>query len=269
MNSSAPEWAADPALVAFYETHRSAPEDLYPSERRFLPWLARQVDTVLDVGCAAGGFLNIWRHFATGALTYTGVDVSVQLIESARRLHPGVEFLVGDCAAGLPATLARSEAVQALGWLHWEPRYEAALRELWRLTNRWLFFDVRLVEGEHNLETGRQRLALHEGSGADTSTPYICVAWNNFARLLRDLRPARIYAYGYWGPPADTVEGVARDVCFATFVLERSSNPASSQTTAALEMPLEWPPPWETDVQRLTEDLDAYIPLPGTGPGGE
>src|SRR5204862_434647 len=60
---AAQAWVDHPQLVDFYASHRSRPEDLYPSERRFLPWLAGQSDRVLDAGCGAGGFAGIWRHF--------------------------------------------------------------------------------------------------------------------------------------------------------------------------------------------------------------
>jgi len=44
------------ALVEYYESHRNRADELYPSERRFLPWLAARADSVLDVGCGTGGF---------------------------------------------------------------------------------------------------------------------------------------------------------------------------------------------------------------------
>jgi SAM-dependent methyltransferase len=247
-------WADDPRLVSFYESHRCQPEELYPSERRFLPWLAVEAHSVLDVGCASGGFVDIWRHFGPDVL-YRGVDVSAPLIESARRSHPDVEFLIGDCADGLPLSAHSSEVVQALGWLHWEPRYRVALEELWRLTARWLFFDVRLVEGDADLTTGKQRLAFTDPEDDAASTPYICVSWPGFAALLRDLEPARVLGYGYWGDPAETVSGVDGPVCFATFVLQRTPQvERSEQVSVALDMPLPWPEAWSEKFARLPAD---------------
>src|SRR5260370_26500151 len=126
-------------LVEFFTSHRSRPEDLYPSEARFLPGLARSARSLLDVGCAAGGFVDIRRTYNPG-LRYTGVDLSTALVETARARHPDAEFLVGDCSEGLPLPDAAAEVVAALGWLHWEPRYGTALAELWRLTGHSLLF---------------------------------------------------------------------------------------------------------------------------------
>lgn len=250
-------WASHPDLVQFYERHRSRPEDLYPSERRFLPWLARQSRSVLDVGCATGGFMNIWQHFG-GQMAYSGVDVSDSLIAAARRIYPGVSFLHGDCAAGLPLPSSSADIVQALGWLHWEPRYADAIGELWRLTRRFVFFDVRLVDEPADLDGGVQRLAFSEEWDGSTTTPYICAAWLPFTCLLAKLEPARILGYGYWGKPADTVDGVEREVCFATFVLERPSEAgAVAAPIVALDLPLLWP---STEGRVVRADLHSIVP---------
>ena len=239
MTSRLDAWTHHPELVAFYTTHRHKPEDLYPSERRFVPWLARQSDSLVDVGCAAGGFMAIWQHW-NPALRYTGVDASPELIDAARKLHPEAGFLVGDCAAGLDLPDATADAVQALGWIHWEERYAEALRELWRISGRYLFFDVRLHdEGPDDIRT-EQRLELtHEWDG-HTTVPYLVVSWPRFAAFLRDLRPAAILGAGYTGPPSATVVGLNGEVCFATFVLDRGGA-ADAKPTVCTDLPLAWP----------------------------
>ena len=217
-----------PELTEFFLTQRSNPDDLYPSERHFLPALAAGASSVLDVGCAAGGFIDIWRAFNPD-LTYTGVDVSESLIAAARQRHPDAEFVVADCAAGVSLRDRVADVVAALGWLHWEPRYADALRELWRLTDRALLFDVRLHEAAEDI-AGTQEIPGGEA-------PYLCLSWPRFAALLADLAPESIRSFGYAGPPAPTVRGIPSEICFAAFVLERGGKP----TQVSLDMPLEWP----------------------------
>lgn len=204
-------------LVEHFIRHRNQADDLYDSERRFLPWLSAEATSVLDVGCAAGGFADVWRAFNPD-VRYTGVDISEALVAAARERHPDETFVVGDGAAGLPFPDRFSDTVAALGWLHWEPRYADALTELWRLTGRRLFFDVRLHAGRADLH-GTQELP---GGG---TTPYICFSWRRFEHLLHELEPGTIHAYGYEGPPAVTVRGMPPTVCFAAFVLERGQPP--------------------------------------------
>jgi SAM-dependent methyltransferase len=231
---STPDWVEHPDLVEYYASHRGRPEDLYPSEERFLPELARNADSVLDVGCGAGGFFAIWRHF-NPAIRYVGVDASQALVDAGRRLHPEAEFLLGDGARPLPVEDRSAGVVAALGWLHLEPRWRGALPELWRAADGHLFFDMRLHRGEGDLE-GRQRLALSGEWDGRTTIPYLAASWPEVAARLTDLGPVRIRAYGYEGPPADTVSGMT-SVCFATFVLERGDGPLRVEC----ELPYEWP----------------------------
>jgi SAM-dependent methyltransferase len=241
-----------PDLVEFFSGHRNAPDDLYPSERRFLVPLAGIARDVLDVGCAAGGFAEIWRAFAPG-LPYAGVDTSAALIERARALHPDCAFTVGTTADGLDLPDRAGDVVAALGWLHWDPRWRESLRELWRLTGRWCFFDVRMQVDAPGDVAGRQQLAyLHDWDG-EATTPYVAVAWPQLAALLLELGPDLILGHGYWGAPADTVDGVGERVCFATFVLRRGAGDAPAAPRVALDLPLPWP-------ENLSRRVDAVPP---------
>ena len=261
-----PEWAEHPALVEFYTRHRSRPEDLYPSERRFLPWLAHRSQSVLDAGCAAGGFSNIWRHYRAD-ISYAGIDLSTSLLDAARRLYPDLRLTKAHLARRCELPDRAATTVQALGWLFWEPEYVRTLAELWRLTDRYLFFDLRLVRQEGDASHGRQRVAYTRDWDGKTTTPYITVAWPRIARVLLELRPSNLYAYGYWGAPADTVESVATDVCFAVFVLEKPAAGDTVDTPAVcIDMPLEWPTALARRVRLLPpEQLTVLVPPPGNG----
>lgn len=258
--STARHWKDHPDLVAFYSAHRSRPEDLYTSERRFLPWLARRCDSVLDVGCAAGGFSNIWRHY-NPRIAYTGSDISRPLIEAARRIHPDLRFIEGDAASSLPLPDGYADVVQALGWLHWEPRYDAAVRELWRLAGRYLFTDVRLAAHEHEAAEARQKLALAGEWDGRTTVPYLVLAWPRFAALLAGLRPWSIRGYGYWSAVAETVVGVGAPVCMATFVLERAraADDERARPWVCLDTPLPTPPALGPFHALPASDLDALL----------
>jgi len=250
-------WVEHPDLVEFYSTNRGAPGDLYPSERRFLPWLAQSSSSVLDVGCAAGGFFEIWRAFAP-TIAYTGVDASHALTSAARRLHPDANFLQGDCARGLPLQDRAADTVQALGWLHEEPDYPDALRELWRLTDRRLFVDMRLRAGPQDL-VAEQRLALTGEWDGETGTPYIVASWSRLVALISDLRPGTLLGHGYVGRPSATVVGIDESVCFATFVLERRQE--GREMTVCLDLPLDWPDDPAGDVTVLPATrLDNLVP---------
>jgi SAM-dependent methyltransferase len=230
-------WQEHPELVSFFSTHRRDPKDLYPSERKFLPWLARASRTVLDVGCAAGGFESIWQAY-NPRLRYVGVDTSSSLIGAARKLHPGSTFLLGDAAKGIGLPDRHSDVVQALGWLHWERNFEAALEELWRLTDARLFFDVRLQPGKA-ATIAFQKMSYADSWDGKTVTPWIVVGWTALARHIQRLGPSRLFGYGYLHRPSETVLGIDRNVCMATFVLEKRPRGApKGRPQVILDLPM-------------------------------
>ena len=246
-----PDWVEHPDLVKFYATERRLPEDVYDSEQRFLPWLASAANSILDVGCGSGGFAKIWRQY-NPEIQYTGVDASKSLIESARQLHPEAEFRQADGAGKLPFADSSFDVVSALGWLHLEPRYRAALVELWRVTRGRLFFDLRLQDRSPSDEIGEQRLSLATAWDGKTTIPYIAATWSQVTQALTALQPARILAFGYEGAPADTVDRMLESICFATFVLERGE--VTDGAEIASDLPLTWPDEFAGRVRLLTDN---------------
>jgi SAM-dependent methyltransferase len=97
---------------------------------RYLEWLLEQVpvcESVLDVGCGAGGFT---RLLASRATTVLGIDLSPAMIETARAATlPGsvVRFEVMDVMTDDPG--ARFDVVTTVATLHHLP-LAAALRRL-------------------------------------------------------------------------------------------------------------------------------------------
>jgi len=264
---TAPDWADHGGLVDFYTRERTRPDDLHASERRFLPWLARQAESVVDIGCAAGGFKNIWSFYQPN-IAYTGVDVSAPLIDAARRLHPNSEFHLGNCADGLSLRDRHSVIVQALGWIHWEPRYQHAIEELWRLTDRYLFFDARLARDTEQAVTGQQSLSYTGSIEDGTTVPYQVISWPIFAEFLLGLGPASLVASGYWGDPSDTVNGIDGQICLVTFVLEKSLADADPKhPVVCLDMPLDWPDALGGSVQLQPKSrLELLVPSDSENP---
>jgi SAM-dependent methyltransferase len=254
-------WSDHPELTAFYSVNRNRPEDLYPSEQRFLPWLAKQSDSVLDTGCAAGGFSKVWRKYNKD-IVYTGIDLSSSLIQTAKDLFPDLTFLQGNVVEGIDLPDRYADLVQALGWLNWEPNYCKAMNELWRLTKTYLFLDVRLTVGENVIVT-TQKLSFNGDWDGAVVTPYVVVPWKSFASILLTLKPVAIFGFGYWGKPAKTVNNFDGQVCFSTFVLKKANGINCSKVLpqVCLDLPLEWPVDLEKNVEILpSTDIEVLVP---------
>ena len=88
--------------------------------------------TLLDVGCGTGHFS---RRFAAAGLRVTGLDPDAAMLDYARGLGGGVNYLLGTGTA-LPFDDNAYDHVTAVTSLCFIADPERALRELWRVSRR-------------------------------------------------------------------------------------------------------------------------------------
>ncbi len=117
---------------AWYETARGS----WIAGREFdlmMRLLAPPADaTLLDVGCGTGHF---GRRFAAAGLRVTGLDPDPAMLDYARGLGGGVDYLRGTATA-LPLPDAAYDFVTAVTSLCFIADTPGALREMWRVARR-------------------------------------------------------------------------------------------------------------------------------------
>lgn len=232
------DWSELPELEEYFSIQRTRPEDLYPSEKFFLPWLARNCDTVLDAGCAVGGFSNIWKHYNTD-IVYSGIDLSTRLISAAKRQYAENEFQVANPVEGLPFKDDQYCCVAALGWFHWEPRWKIAMSELWRVSKKYMFFDVRM-----SVRPGAFKQSMEFAGAENSAVDYIVISESDIVQSLQSLKNVKtILGFGYKGNSDSSVIGLNDEIYFATFVIEKGHD---SEVNVAVDMDLfiQWPENW-------------------------
>lgn len=109
--------------------------DKKPFDRKMLDWLAEKVGAdglICDLGCGPG---QIARYLFDHGARACGIDLSAQMVEQARGLHPDIPFYQGDMLA-LPAIADGSfGGIAAFYSIIHVPRtdLEQALREIKRV----------------------------------------------------------------------------------------------------------------------------------------
>lgn len=169
---------------------------------------------VLDVGCGTGDVLD---GLPRDCMSLTGVDMVAEMIEEARRTHPGDTFLVAD-ATNLPFEPESMDVITSLGVLEYVPDPQAVLRSMWRVLapgghlimsfpNRRSPFR-RLRPWERAMERGVLALLAWTGlrrPPAGSSASYGHAHWTvrEVERLLAacafDVLDAAFQNYGLWG----------------------------------------------------------------------
>ncbi len=210
----------------FYTSHRCTPEDLYPSEREFLPDVLPRVQTCLDFGCASGGFSGIMRQF-NPKLRYTGVDIIPEFVRMARVRYPESRFLPVD-GVHLPFCSRSFDLAHTSGVLHLNSAHREIVRELYRVSNRYLLADFRLTRGPERAGTCRIDFDSHNGRapGAGPVLPYLVLNLDDHLAFLGKLDPPprKIQVYGYSHKPSRMAQINLDLILMAFFLIEKGTD---------------------------------------------
>ncbi|MCB2100608.1 MAG: class I SAM-dependent methyltransferase [Rhodobacterales bacterium] len=225
MADNAAAWGL-PGVLDFFASERDSAAKVYPSEWFFLRQHLREGVSVLDVGCAQGGFAAVLGE-SLSAFTYTGVDISAAMVARARERHPGHRFLTvpeGDLS---PLGGETFDLVLVLGILHLHEAWRDTLAAAWARTGGAMVFDLRETEGPSIEDKDRARFTMaFGGDGAEyerTVLPYNLI---NASEALAESRrlcagAARLSRFGYLHAPSAAARLPVDAVLTETWCAER------------------------------------------------
>ena len=217
--STAKEWSNQSA-IDYYSENRHEISDLYPSETIFLPRVLFPGAKVLDVGCASGGFFNIMRSYEAH-IEYTGVDLSERAVELAKERYPEATFIVTE---GFELVFANNtfDVVHCTSVFNNEPNYQAMLQEMYRVSNRFVLMDIRLLKG-----IGRQAESVYNiqfnSEGVEAKVPYVVNDADEVANFVLQLdpKPKALRGTGYFHQVAKEAETPHDEVCMSLFLIQK------------------------------------------------
>lgn len=216
-------WASE-TTIHHYATHRCRLSDIYPSERYFLDDAILNAVSVIDIGCAAGGFSQALREIKPD-IAYTGVDVTSAMIESARNQFLEEKFQVID-GRKLPFPDDHFDVAICYGVLHMTMDWRELLAEGWRVCRKALLFDLRLTESEGvcDAKISYQKLAFGSDWDEESTAPYIILNHKDALSVLGSLTPAfsSMQVYGYYNTISGNTVSPYRDVCMSAFCLQKN-----------------------------------------------
>ena len=213
-------WGEENSLK-FFGRERQTPNDLYPSEKIFLPDAVKKANSVLDVGCACGGFSAIMKFF-NHKIHYVGVDIIPEMVIRARNSYVDNLFVT---AAGhqLPFTNQSFDLVHCSGATHLNSRYRDLIADMWRVTRHQLLFDLRLTEGLTMEGTFRVDFDNAKAGGL---LPYFVLNINEIRHFINDLpgNPDHVSLKGYMHPASSNAKLPGdRNLIMAFLLLTRTS----------------------------------------------
>ena len=236
--STAKEWSNQSA-IDYYSENRHEISDLYPSETIFLPRVLFPGAKVLDVGCASGGFFNIMRSYEAH-IEYTGVDLSERAVELAKERYPEATFIVTE---GFELVFANNtfDVVHCTSVFNNEPNYQAMLQEMYRVSNRFVLMDIRLLKG-----IGRQAESVYNiqfnSKGVEAKVPYVVNDADEVANFVLQLdpKPKALRGTGYFHQVAKEAETPHDEVCMSLFLIQKGDQRVEQTTIDLGDLPIEF-----------------------------
>ena len=236
--STAKEWSNQSA-IDYYSENRHEISDLYPSETIFLPRVLFPGAKVLDVGCASGGFFNIMRSYEAH-IEYTGVDLSERAVELAKERYPEATFIVTE---GFELVFANNtfDVVHCTSVFNNEPNYQAMLQEMYRVSNRFVLMDIRLLKG-----IGRQAESVYNiqfnSEGVEAKVPYVVNDADEVANFVLQLdpKPKALRGTGYFHQVAKEAETQHDEVCMSLFLIQKGDQRVEQTTIDLGDLPIEF-----------------------------
>jgi len=128
-------------VVSFFDQNRSKSKDVYPSEWFFLKDQLKENLSVLDIGCAQGGFAGIIGEHLSN-FNYTGIDISQEMIKKASKRYPEHTFHHIN-EADYSCLKEKYDLTIVLGILHLHETWKNTIKAAWSSTKTSLILDLR------------------------------------------------------------------------------------------------------------------------------
>jgi SAM-dependent methyltransferase len=176
-------------IVEHYRDKRKA--DFFATDMYFLSRISSEVRSIMDVGCAAGRLIELFRHFNYAA-DYLGLDISTDNIQAAKQIYPDHRFEVGD--AVLYETDEKFDLVYSAGTMFHIPEYERTIQNMLRWSNRYVGFEVKFgPTADHIVDIDKSFCRI----GDDRAFMVVLNLWKFLGWLTKQEGVGRIQIYGY------------------------------------------------------------------------
>lgn len=217
-------WDQD-SVVSFFDNERNKPEDVYPSEWFFIKEILHNGMSILDIGCAQGGFANVFQHYLAD-FDYTGVDISPKMVERAKIRYPEHTFYhVGEEDYSILANRSY-DLVLTLGILHLHESWRDTIKVAWKHCKKTLILDFRETELPTLEDKKRSYFTMEVHNGEDDENlrlPYIILNTSDALKSIKELCPGfkKIACYGYTHPVSEYAVTSIKEVMATVYAISR------------------------------------------------
>ena len=141
MNNINNSWSQK-KIIKYISENRKNYNDLYLGEKILLNEYFKKGYSVLDVGCAQGGFVNILSQ-REKKFSYLGIDYNEEMLAIAKKKQPKYKFINIKKNNFSKYINQKFDLVIIFGILHLNKDWKKIIKEGYKLTKKYLIFDLR------------------------------------------------------------------------------------------------------------------------------
>ena len=141
MNNINNSWSQK-KIIEYISENRKNYKDLYLGEKILLNEYFKKGYSVLDVGCAQGGFVNILSQ-REKKFSYLGIDYNEEMLAIAKKKQPKYKFINIKKNNFSKYINQKFDLVIIFGILHLNKDWKKIIKEGYKLTKKYLIFDLR------------------------------------------------------------------------------------------------------------------------------
>ena len=130
--------------VNFYLENRCRVKDLYPSEINLLKKIKKKtIVNILDLGCATGGFYEIFIKLFNKKIKYHGLDIEKKMILNSKKRFSKNKNIKFDILKNMKLNQKNSiyDLVFSTGTLNHNKNYKTIINEMLRVSKKYIFID--------------------------------------------------------------------------------------------------------------------------------
>jgi len=204
-------------IIKIYNKDRKNFNDLYYAEKIFLKNFLYENCSILDIGCAQGGFNSIIKKFIH-KFKYTGVDESQEMINIAKLNFPESKFMFVK-KNDLYKIKKKYDIVIILGILHLNKNWEKILKFAQKLSKKYIIFDLRA--SNYPTIENINRSYLKYDKKAAFKLPYNIINESNLIKKVDKIFPnKKIINIRYNGKSSKFSKTPIKKIIFSNFLVD-------------------------------------------------
>lgn len=202
----------------FFSSERKKKDDLYLGEKFFLQKTLFENCSILDIGCAQGGFYKILKSFLK-SFSYTGIDNSEKMIIKAKKKYPSANFYFIK-NNNFKLLKKKYDIVIIFGVLHLTQEWRQMLSNSRNLFKKFLLFDLRETNFK-TIENNVSKSFLSFNNKKNTKIPYNIINSNESTYLIKKKFNSNIYKLSYYGKISNLAKSQIKNVEFANYCISK------------------------------------------------